>query len=247
MLTGTAAVDALAADAPTITAFADEALHFPKAQLLHLIHEVWAPAREAALPPALHPVNPPTITWSVMRAPESVFGPFTMAQTRIVCRSGVRGRGFGVSCFVDNADAANALASRWGVRTAVADVRLSRHYDEITTTVVGDGGRVLLDIGLLEPQPISPEDVQYTDTMVLAQTPLGLRLVQVEQTFAFERAERGRPVVTAFDGGGWGQELLRPSFPVSVSSAVADVTFEPVRFVCKPDELAFTGTERVTS
>ena len=92
MLIGTAAVDDLAEGGPTITAFADEALHFPKAQLLQLVHEVWSTAREATLPPALHPVNPPTLTWSVMRAPESVFGPFTMAQTRIVCRSGVRRR-----------------------------------------------------------------------------------------------------------------------------------------------------------
>ena len=245
MLIGTAAVDDLAEGGPTITAFADEALHFPKAQLLQLVHEVWSTAREATLPPALHPVNPPTLTWSVMRAPESVFGPFTMAQTRIVCRSGVRGRGFGVACFIDNADAAAALSSRWGLRTAIADVRLTRRYDEITAAVIGDGGRVLLDIGQLEPQPISPDDVQFTDTMVLADTPIGLRLVQVEQTYAFERAERGRPVVNAFDPHGWGQPLLRPSFPISVSSAVADVTIEPVRFVCQPDELAFTGTERV--
>ena len=72
-----------------------------------------------------------------------------------------------------------------------------------------------------------------------------MRLVQVEQSYAFNRAERGRPVVNGFDPAAWGQPLLRPSFAVSGSTATAEVSFEPVRFVCKPDESAFTGTERV--
>ena len=245
MLSGTAPVDDLAVGAATIEAFADEALTFPKAEVLHVAHEFWGDAKEATLPPALHPVNPPILTWSFLRAPESVFGPFTLAQTRIVCRSGVRGRGFQVSCFIDNAAAGAALSSRWGFRTTVADVQLIRRYDEISGTVVADGGRSVLDVRILEPQPISTDDVQYTDTLMLAATPLGLRLVQVEQSFIFHRAERGPLAVGGFDPEAWGQPLLRPSFPVSASAAVADITLARVRFVCRPDEMAFTGTERV--
>jgi hypothetical protein len=247
VLTGAAPVDELATGAPALTGFATDALACTGADVLHIVHEVWAGdgARERMLPPGLHPVNPPCLTWSVLRAPESVVGPFTLAVTRIVCRSGVRSRGFAVAAFTGNAAAADLLASQWGLRfPSAADVHLARRYDRVDATVAVEG-RTILDVSLVGPQPLSPGDVQYPDTMTLAHTPVGLRLVQVEQSYQFHRAERGRPVVRAFDAAAWGQPLLRPSFPVSASTAAADVTFEPVRFVCRPDESAFTGTERV--
>jgi hypothetical protein len=107
------------------------------------------------------------------------------------------------------------------------------------------GGATVLDVGLLSPVPLDGDDLQYTDTMHLADTAAGLRLVQVEQAFRFTRASRGQPVLRTFDPVAWGQPLLRPSFPVSASAATADVTIQPVRFVCRPDVSAFEGTERV--
>jgi hypothetical protein len=103
----------------------------------------------------------------------------------------------------------------------------------------------VLDCGLTSPQPLSGADLQYTDTMHLAHTSFGLRLVQVECAYAFGPAERGRPTLACFDADRWGEPRLRPSYPVSASSAVADVTVMPVRFVCRPDVWAFAGTERV--
>ena len=246
MLTGTADVDALAADAPTLSAFATEALVCPGAEVLQVVWEIWGDgdAREAVLPPGLHPVAPPTLTWSWLRAPESVAGPFTLAQTRVVCRSGVRGRGFHVAGFIDNPDAARLLTSQWGFRLALADVSLERLYHG-TRGRVSLGGEIVLDCGLTLPQPISGSDLQYTDTMHLAHTPLGLRLVQVECDFGFGPAERGNPTLAAFAASHWGQPRLRPSYPVSASSAVADVSVMRVRFVCRPGTSAFVGTERV--
>ena len=46
-----------------------------------------------------------------------------------------------------------------------------------------------------------------------------------------------------FDAAAWGELRLRPTHPVSASSAVADVTFKPFRFVCRADVWAFEGTE----
>ena len=244
MLSGTADVDTLAANAPIVSTFATEALVCPAAELLQVAWEVWGDARQAVLPPGLHPVTPPTITWSWLRVPESVAGPFTLAQTRVVCRSGIRGRGFHVAGFIDNADAAALLTSQWGYRLMLADVSLQRRYDGTRGRVRIDAD-VVLDCGLTFPQPLSGADLQYTDTMHLAHTPLGLRLVQVECDFAFGPAERGRPRLAAFAASNWGQPRLRPSYPVSASSAVADVTVMPVRFVCRPDTSAFVGTERV--
>jgi hypothetical protein len=179
-----------------------------------------------------------------MRAPQSEVGPFTLAQTRVVCRSGVRSRGFHVGGFIDNPEAARILATRWGYRLEVAEVSLERRYHGTFARVVTGHGPVL-DLALLSPQPLSGDDLQYTDTMHLAHTPSGVRLVQVEVSYAFRRAERGRPVVHSFDPEAWGEARLRPSFPVSASDATADVTIQPVRFVCRPDVSAFEGTERV--
>ena len=48
-----------------------------------------------------------------------------------------------------------------------------------------------------------------------------------------------------FDGGAFGEPLLLPSRVVSAALSTVTLTHPPVRFVCKPDELAFTGTEPV--
>jgi hypothetical protein len=246
MLSGIADVAVLAEGAPDVTAFPTEPLLCPGAEVLQVVWEVWGEARAAVLPPGLHPVTPAAITWSWLRAPESVVGPFTLAQVRVLCRSGVRGRGFHVSGFVDNPDAAELLASRWGYRLAVADiVSLARRYHGTRGHVVVPGRRTVLDCGLAFPQPLSGDDLQYTDTMHLAHTPLGLRLLQVECDYRFGHADRGRPVLGGFDPEAWGQPLLRPSYPVSASSAAADVSILPVRFVCRPEVSAFVGTERV--
>jgi hypothetical protein len=52
--------------------------------------------------------------------------------------------------------------------------------------------------------------------------------------------------LTAFDGNAWGDERLTPSKIIAASVVRMDLTIPPVRFVCSPDELAFTGTEPVT-
>jgi hypothetical protein len=244
MLSGTADPVSLAGGAPVVTSLATEPLVCPGAELLQVVHEIWASGRDGVLPPGLHPVTTPALTWSFMRAPESEFGAFTLAQTRVVCRSGVRSRGFHVAGFIDNPEAGRALSARWGYRLSAGEVSVERLYHGTFGRVVA-GGRTVLDVRLLSPQPLSGDDLQYTDTMHLAETPAGLRLVQVEQAFAFSRAERGRPVLVAFDPPGWGQPRLLPSYPVSASSATADVTVQPVRFVCRPDVSAFEGTERV--
>jgi len=38
---------------------------------------------------------------------------------------------------------------------------------------------------------------------------------------------------------------VRPSHPVSASFTTAAVTLPALRYVCRPDVLAFVGTERV--
>ncbi len=242
MLQGTADVDVLADDAPFVASPAADPFTVQHAGLLQVAWEIEAAEREALLPPGLHPVNPPVVTFSFLRAAESVHGPFTLAELRVLCRSGLRTRGYHVGAFVDSAEVAELLASGWGYRVALADVTLSRRYDGTTGTVVA-AGRPVLVTGHVAPVPLAPSDLQYTATMVPARLERGFRLLQAERDHEFSRAERGRPFVEAFDAAAWGEPRVRLSHPASASSAIADVTFKPIRFVCRADVWAFEGTE----
>ena len=92
---------------------------------------------------------------------------------------------------------------------------------------------------------MAANDVQYTGTLNLAHTPLGLRLMQVEMNSESSRVERLTSRITSFEGAAWGDGLLEPAMVISSSLASMQLSYPPVRFVCKPDELAFTGTESV--
>ena len=184
------------------------------------------------------------VTWLVQRVPESPWGPFALAQCRIECRSGLRPRGFLRAGVIDNEAARAALAARWGYALALGEPRLARSYDEIRARVAVGGARVL-ELALRDPMPLRNADAYYVASVHLAQTPRGLRLVQVDPDFDVARAERGRPLVDRFDAEAWRCAGLRPSAPVSGSFSIADVTLPALRYVCRPEVPAFLGTERV--
>jgi len=244
MLIGSANIEELAARAPVMKRLDGEPVTCERADVLQVMYEIASPCREAMLPPGLHPTDPPIVTWLVYRCPESPWGGFAIAQTRIECRSGLRLRAFLVSAVVDNAAAAQALATRWGFTTQLGQIAVHRHYDSVRVAVAASG-RPLLDVVVSDPEPLSPDDVQYVANMNLAHTPRGLRLLQVEPRYHIHRVERGRPRVTAFDGAAWGDSRIQPVYPVSASLAAADFTIPRIRFVCRPDVLAFEGTEAV--
>lgn len=168
-----------------------------------------------------------------------------MLQTRIECRSGLRLRGFLVSAVVDNVVAAQALRTRWGFATQDGQIALHRYYDSMRAAVVTNG-RTILEVIVSDPDPLAPADLQYVANVNLAHTPRGVRLVQVEPRYQVHRVERGRPRVVAFDGAAWGDSRVQPVYPVSATFAVADIIIPRIRFLCRPDVLAFDGTEQVS-
>jgi len=244
VLFGTADVDALAAGAPVMARLDTEPLVLPGAWVLQVTYEMPGAAREVLLPPALHPTDPPLVSWTFLRCTHGPLGAFVMAQLRVECRSGLRPRGFVLASVIDSADTGRELTSRWGYGSRAGDVRLVRQYDAVTGTACVDG-RTILDVALRDPDPLGPHDIQYTASMHLAHTPRGVRLVQVDPTFAVERAERGRPYLVAFDAAAWGDARIVPTHPVSASIAIADVTLPKLRYLCRPDVWAFEGTERL--
>jgi len=244
MLIGTADIDHLGTHAPTMDSLDTDSVTLEQVEILHVTYEIDAAAREALLPPALHPTNPPLVTWLFYRCPAGPLGCFTMAQTRIECRSGVRPRAFLMSSVVDDSSARTALCARWGFPSRAGTVELRRYYDSVAGTVSIDG-HVILDVAIADPHPIDESDVQYVANMNPARTPAGFRLVQVDPSYRVHRAERGQPRLAHFDAAAWGDKRLRPVYPVSASIAVADVTLPRIRFVCRPDVWAFDGTEAV--
>ncbi len=244
MLTGTADPAALARDAASLESFATEPEKLLGVETLQIAWEIERAGADALLPPGLHPTRPPLVTWLVQRFPESPWGPFAMAQCRVECRSGLRPRGFLRGGVIDNAEAREQLALRWGYALDRGEVHLSRSYDEIRAQVA-PGERTILAAALSDPMPLRNEDAYYVANMNLAHTPSGLRLVQVDPEFEVERAERGRPVLERFDAEAWRCAGVRPSDPISASFTVATVTLPALRYVCRPDVLAFEGSERV--
>ena len=241
MLFGTADLDALAAGAPRMPSLDAEPTTLAGAEVLQAALELPGALRECLLPPALHPTDPPLVWISIWRCAGGPLGPFALAQVRVSCRSGLRPRGLLVGAVVDSPDAGAVLAARWGFRCRAGTVVLARHYDAVDARVVVDGGTVLA-LSLRDPDPLGGH-VQYTASMHLAETPRGLRLVQVDPEVRIERAERGRPSLATFDGDAWGDARIAPGHPVAGTIAVADVTLPRLRYLCRPDVWAFDGTE----
>jgi hypothetical protein len=104
----------------------------------------------------------------------------------------------------------------------------------------------VLVVAALDPQPLGPEDVQYTSTLNLAHTPNGLRLVQVETNHEADSVERVAARIVRFEGEVWGDGRLDPYHVVTTTVARdRSITLPPVRFVCRADVSAFEGTESV--
>ena len=230
--------------APTMPDLHTDALTLERVDVLQVLFEIESGPMLELLPPALHPTLPPTVSFWVWRARGTDLGDFALAQVRIGCRAGVRPRGYLLSSICSDAEVAKVLVERWGYRSDPGTPTLKTYHDRVVGRIERDG-EVILDVSMLSPEAISGGDVQYVATMHLANTPLGERLVQVDPEFTFHKADRGQPVLDVFDAEALGDARVVPSWPVSASAAVADVTLPKLRYVTKPDVPALAGTEPV--
>lgn len=238
MLSGTASLDELAGSAPTMQSLDPDPVRFEHAEVLQAAFEMPYAARTPNLPAGLHPTTPPLLVVLAWKVDDGPWGPFAMVQVRVSCRSGVRPRGFVAGCRASTPEAADALRSQWGIPAQVGDVALERFYDSVAL----DAGPTINLTGL-DPDPLDPGDVQYTVTTTLARTPRGPRLVQVEPEYELRRVERLRPRLDGFDPAAWGRPHLEPKYPVSATIGVGALSLPRLRFVSRPDVVAFEGTE----
>ena len=244
MYQGTTALETLVAHPPRATDLAVEPYRLRDVEMVQFTYELSGVDVEAQLPPALHPTLPLLAQWLCWSVPHSPWGTFNLCMLRLSCRSGARPRLFLRRATIDNMAAGACLAAGWGFNVSEAQVSLHRHYDCAEVRVV-EGGRTTLAARALAPEPLDPSDVQFFSAMHGASLPQGLHLIQFDSVVEARRAERCRPVVQDYDAAAWGDAAIRPDYPVTAFGASADITLQPVRFLCRPDELAFSGTERV--
>lgn len=230
---------------PTMPSLDADELVLAGAELLQVFYETDAVDLTAVLPPACQPTIPPTVTLLVVRCPASQHGPVTMAQVRIGCRSGIWPRNYLLAAVVNEAEAAEALTERWGVRCRPGRVDLSVRHDRVEAVVATAGATLALG-ALVDPQPISGGDLWYAPNLHLADTPRGRRLVHVDLQFTdVARADRGRAEVSVLDAGAWGEPRVVPTHPISASFVVGDLRLSHVGLLGDPSRPAAEGTEKL--
>jgi hypothetical protein len=232
---------------PTMRDLDTEAWTLPGAEILQLAFEV-PRATASLLPRAMHPAIPPYATIWVTRYAESPVGPFILAQLRLMGRAGAHPRGLVLGAVASTLEAATALRERWGLPVVAGLVAFTRRHDRITATVTRDGVTVL-DGGLIDPEPISPGDVQYIHSVTLARAPLdgttGPRLIQVDSRYTLKKADRGRPHVGALVAEAWNAGPLRLANPIAATVTSCDTDLPRIRFVMDVEVPVVRGTRRI--
>lgn len=241
-------VDTALTGAPVLSGLHPRPWELPEAELLQATFEVAEDPALRLTPPALHPSIPPYAAFTVARFPDSPVGPFNLAQVRLVCRAGIRPRGYLLGAVCDTAEAATALRDGWGYRVALGEVALSPRHDRVRGTVRVDG-RDILDVAMEDGEPIGSADLQLASSLHLVRESIedqsGL-LVQVDPEYAIHSAERGRPRLSSYDGDAWGTgEHLQPHFPIVAFTCTADTDLPAMRFTLDPRRPAFEGTRRI--
>jgi hypothetical protein len=144
--------------------------------------------------------------------------------------------------------AAAALRAGWGFPAAAGQVSLTRYHDRIVAAA-SRGGTPVLEVALVDPDPISPADVQYIHSVTLARAPLdgveAPRLVQVDSHYTVHRAERGRPRCARLDAAALGGPGLALADPIAASLTTCDTDLPRIRFVMDPDVWVVRGTRRL--
>jgi hypothetical protein len=171
-----------------------------------------------------------------------------LAQLRLMGRAAAHPRGFVLGAVASTPEAATALRERWGLPVVPGKVTFTRRHDRVTATVVRDGVTVL-DCGVIDPDPISPGDVQYIHSVTLAQVSLDGKtapwLVQVDPRYTFHKAERGRPEVSRLDAEAWNAGATRLQNPIAATVCTVDTDMPRIRFVMDPEVPVVKGTRKI--
>ena len=219
--------------------------------VLHALYETGGAALLAHLPRALTPSIPASLYLTAWDVPESPAGPFRLAQVRLGCRAGVRGRGLLSGAVIDSERAGRELEARWGYSARQGEIALERNGDVAALRVSVDGAPVLA-LSLPHLEPASGEMIQWPASLHAARVasessgdrPL---LVQVDPEYEFYEVMRGRPTLTVYEASAWGLADVTPTTVVAGTVARVRLRLPRLRFVIDPDASVAESTRRVNS
>jgi hypothetical protein len=236
--------------APRLPRLADldtQSWPLPQAEILQASFEVERKT-EKLLPKAMHPAIPGYVIFSVARYPESPVGPFNLAMARLAGRAAAHPRGLVLGAIASTEAAAKGLRQGWGLPAQAGEVTLTRRHDRVTGRA-SLGGLLVLEIALVNPEPISGTDLQYINWVTLARAPLDGKeqplIVQVDPRYTIHKAERGRPEVTRFEAEAWNAPGVVPKNPILATISTSDTDLPRIRFVMDPEVPVFKGTRRI--
>jgi hypothetical protein len=244
-------VEAFAAQAAReIHGYKTEPWSLKGAQILNLHYEIDNDTIDDLLPVTMRPSIPAWAVFHVTRYPDSPVGPFNIAEIRVGSRAGVRPRGFVLRSYVDNDAAVRELAQSWGYPTVPGQVYMRVFHDRVVARVADKAGKNVLDMEMIDREPINGTDIQYNSSMHLARNTEDGKvvLVQVDPEWVFHKAERGRPHIISLDSQAWAAgDMLRADYPISATYTNCDVTMTKIRYICDPGKDAFQGTTQVAA
>jgi hypothetical protein len=233
---------------PTLTNLDTEAWALPKAEMMQLLVEVPRRSTDGLLPKAMHPALPSYVILAITRYSESPVGPFNLAVLRLGSRAGAHPRGFLLGAVASTDAAAIELRARWGLPIEPGEVKFVRRHDRVMGTVKKDG-KTILDCALVNPQPVAGTDVQYINWVTAANAPLDgttqPMLIQVDPKYTFYKAERGTPLISAFDAKAWNAASIELAEPIVGTCCTVDTDLPRIRFVMDPLKPVFQGTRRI--
>ena len=233
---------------PTVANLDTEAWALPKAEMMQLLMEVPRSSTEGLLPKAMHPALPSYVILAVTRYSDSPVGPFNLAMLRLGSRAGAHPRGFLLGAVASTDAAALELRARWGIPVEAGEVKFVRRHDRVMGTVKTDG-KTILDCALINPQPVAGSDVQYINWVTAANAPLDgttqPMLIQVDPKYTFYKAERGKPLVNAFDPAAWNAPTIELSDAIVGTCCTVDTDLPRIRFVMDVEVPVVRGTRRI--
>ncbi len=232
-------------DLPAFTPGAAPTWELPDAQFLQINWEVLDEGAIELTPPSLHPSIPPFASFFAGRYPESPVGPFSLVQTRLVVRAGIRPRALCLGAVCDSPAATDALREHWGYPVQLGDVTVARRHDQVRFTAALDG-RTVADLGVHTADVINGSDLMTFDNLNPVTVDGRPTLIQIDPEYTIQQADRGRPTLSLPDPHALGMRgLLHLASPIIGFTFRADTDMVPVRFTIDVVEPAVTSGKRV--
>src|SRR5208283_4288566 len=177
---------------PEVDGYATQPLLLKGATVMNLASEVASLAADPLVPAAMNPSIPPYVHCTISDFPETPFGPFKVAELRIVARAAYRPRAFVLRSFIDNPAAECELAHRWGYPAAAGQIEMRQRHDRVETMVYANG-RLILHGEMRQREIVAGVDLQFISSMHLVRNRADGKtvLMQVDPEYAVTQAERG--------------------------------------------------------